>query len=254
LNHCRFEKLRGHRITRLAVLDFGCFEVRNGERVIGIPGFLLQTDRGAWVLVDTGFPPAYATDPGIAERDGLPGFGCLLNHGLQHTLAGQLALFRLTPKDISLTVLSHGHIDHVGGLPDVVHAPIVLTQRERAEPRPSYFGTARPMPWPVAEYIEITETTQLCEGLILIPTPGHTPGHLSLHVTLPENGAMILAADAINRASEPDEGFADAVDPDAARQSAELLMLLREETKGWLIFGHDPAQWPELRKAPYLYT
>jgi N-acyl homoserine lactone hydrolase len=45
------------KITRLYVLDLGLFEVRGGERLIGIPGFLLETDRGANILFDTGFPP-----------------------------------------------------------------------------------------------------------------------------------------------------------------------------------------------------
>ncbi len=47
------------KLARLYVLDLGLFEVRGGERVIGIPGFLLQTDRGANILFDTGFPPDY---------------------------------------------------------------------------------------------------------------------------------------------------------------------------------------------------
>jgi N-acyl homoserine lactone hydrolase len=83
----------------------------------------------------------------------------------------------------------------------------------------------------------------------LIPTPGHTPGHLSAILDLPTSGQVILAADAINRASEPDEGFADAADPAAAQTSAARLLGL----PGLLIYGHDPGQWPTLRKAPAFY-
>ncbi|MGB4909312.1 MAG: N-acyl homoserine lactonase family protein, partial [Tabrizicola sp.] len=57
------------KLSRLFVLDLGIFEVRGGERVIGIPGFLLQTDRGANILFDTGFPPAYLTDPDRPTQD-----------------------------------------------------------------------------------------------------------------------------------------------------------------------------------------
>lgn len=237
------------KLTRLTILDLGRFDVRGGERIIGIPAYLMQTDRGDRILFDTGFPPAYATDPGIATRDGLPRFGRLMDYGPQQTAEGALAALGLTPQDIALTILSHGHIDHVGSLDVFAHAPILMTTRERADPRPSYFGTARPMEWPKADYRLIDRDTPVCEGLTLIPTPGHTAGHLSALLDLPQTGPVILAADAINRATEPAEHFADAEDPKAAKASSDRLLALT----GLLIYGHDPAQWPGLRKAPAFY-
>ena len=244
------DALQGHRVARLTVLDCGLFSVRGGQRIIGIPAFLIDTDRGARILVDGGFPPAYATDPGQAARDdGLPAFGHLIDHTPARSLPGQLALLGLAPDDITLHVLTHGHIDHVGALP-LIRCPLVLTDTERAQPRPLYFGTARPLQWPDVPTRRISGDTCLCDGLTLIPTPGHTPGHLSLRVDLPQ-GCVILAGDAINRASEPAEGFADAMDPVTAAHSAARLMALQTATGASLIWGHDPAQWPTLPKAPH---
>lgn len=236
-------------LERLYILDLGLFEVRGGERVIGIPGYLLQTDRGANILFDTGFPPDYLSDPDRPGKDGLPRFGHLIDFRREQTAEGALALLGLAPADIDLVILSHSHIDHVGSLPLFAHAPIVLTARERAEPAPLYFGQARPMDWPDATYHLIDADTPVCEGLTLIPTPGHTPGHLSALVTLPDGRSVILAADAINRASEPAEHFADADDPAAARASAACLLALAP-LDAVLIYGHEPAQWPLLPKAP----
>lgn len=236
-------------LNRLTILDLGRFEVRGGERIIGIPAYVMETDQGDRILMDTGFPPAYATDPDRPAQDGLPRFGKLLNYGPNQTAESALAALGIAPQDITLTILSHGHIDHVGSLPLFAHAPILMTARERADPRPSYFGTARPMDWPDARYILIDADTPVCHGLTLIPTPGHTPGHLSAILNLPNTGPVTLAADAINRASEPAEHFADAEDPAAAKISADRLLAF----PGLLIYGHDPAQWLTLRKAPAFY-
>lgn len=238
------------KITRLYVLDLGLFEVRGGERLIGIPGFLLETDQGARILFDTGFPPDYLTDPDRPARDGLPAFGRLLDFNANQTATGALAVLGLTPADIDLVILSHGHIDHVGSLPLFAHAPIVMTTIERADPKPSYFGKARPIDWPDTTYHLIDADTPVCNGLTLIPTPGHTPGHLSALVTLPDGRAVILAADAINRISEPDEAFIDAVDPVAAMESFHRLDALAKQSGATVIYGHEPSQWPHLPKAP----
>ncbi len=239
--------LSNHTVKTVTLLDFGTFDVGPGKRRIGIPGFLIQTDLGANILIDTGFPPAYAEGPAAAALDNLGTFGQLCDFTPTNTAQGQLALLHLGPADIDLLILTHSHIDHIGSLP-LFTCPIALTAAERAEPQPLYFGIRRPLDWPDADYRLITRDTEICHGLTLIPTPGHTPGHLSVLITKPH--ALLLAADAINRASEPAEGFPDASDPSTAATSAQRLYALAKLHGAMLIYGHEPSQWPTLPKAP----
>lgn len=232
--------LSDHRLSRLTILDLGIFDVGPGRRLIPIPGYLLETDRGARILVDTGFDPLYAADPDAAEaRDALSAFGRLVDHSATRTLPGQLARLGLAPADITAAVLTHSHIDHVGALP-LLSCPVWLTRAERAEPRPIYWGGRQPLDWPDLPYRTIETETEIARGILLVPTPGHTPGHLSLALRLPGGRAVILAADAINRASEPAEGFADAMDPALAARSAERLFALARQSAAEVVYGHEP--------------
>lgn len=250
------ETLRGHRLTRLTILDFGLFRVHPTDgrpgRDIGIPGFLLETDGGARMLVDTGFPADYATDPkGAVRRDGMEAFGAPLRLGTENLVAGQLAPLGLTSDDIDLTILTHSHIDHIGGIAAVAHRPILLSAVERAAPRPLWFGDAAAPDWPTTDYYRTRGVTDLCHGIRLIPTPGHTAGHLSLLLDLPDAGPVILTGDALNRASEPAEGYPGVWDTGLAAESGAMLLALARDTGARLVYGHDPAQWPTLPKAPH---
>ena len=232
--------LRRDRVAALQPLNLGRFDVGPGKRLIPITGWLITTDQGRRILLDTGFPPPYATDErAMARADGLDSFGRLVDFGAQHTVLGALGLQGLTAADISHVILSHSHFDHVGGLGCFPGAGIILSAAEHALPKPLYFGKARPMDWPVADYTVITKATDICRGLRLYPTPGHTAGHLSALVRVPGQ-VTLLAIDAINRHSEPSEGYPDAADPVVAKRSGRMLHRLARRYRARLIPGHEP--------------
>lgn len=105
------------RLVSLHVLDYGLFRVHANDRIIGICGYLIRTDAGENVLVDTGFPAKYATDPDAATaEDRLYEFGKVLHCTPENLPGAQLARAGLRPDQIDLHILTHSHIDHVGGL------------------------------------------------------------------------------------------------------------------------------------------
>lgn len=246
--------LKGRPVS-LHVLDYGLFKVHANGRVIGICGFLIQTDAGESVLVDTGFPKKYAEDKAAAaEQDKLYEFGEVLECELDNMPAAQLALAGVNPDQIDLHLLTHTHIDHVGGLGDFPQAPILVSGEERRLPRPLYWGDIRPLEWPDQEYLVIEDDVEVGPGFHVLIAPGHAPGQLAIVLELPETGTVLLTSDAISRPAEIDEKFAGSWDEAKAIASAARLMRLAGETNAFVIYGHSPEQWPELIKSPEAYT
>lgn len=240
---------------RLAVLDYGLFEVHSGPRTIGICGFALQTDAGEVVLIDTGFPEKYTRDAQAATlEDGLDSFGRVVQISPDNTPEAQLAKLGLTISDVTLMIQSHTHIDHVGhmdGFPDV---PILIAAAERALPRPLYWSGKQAMEWPERAFHLVTEDIALGDGFEVLLCPGHAPGQLAFMVNLPQSGWILLTSDAISRPSEIEEGFAGSWDVPLAAHHGDRLMGLARDRGAKVIFGHCPQQWPNLPKAPDWFT
>ena len=236
---------------RLAVLDYGLFEVHAGPRTIGICGFVVETDADEVVLIDTGFPPKYAKDAEAATaEDDLGSFGRVLSVTADNLPGPQLAKLGLTKADVTLMIQSHTHIDHVGDMAGYPQAPILISAAERALPRPLYWSGKQAMEWPEAEYRLVTEDCQIGPGFEVLLCPGHAPGQLAFMVRLPQTGWVLLTSDAISRASEIDEKFAGSWDETQAIFHGDRLMALAKEREALVIYGHDPDQWPGLKKAP----
>lgn len=237
--------------AELYVLDYGLFRVHANGRIIGICGFLIRTDAGENILVDTGFPAKYARDKEAAtQEDRLFEFGEVVKCGPENLPAAQLSRIGLGTDDITLHIVTHSHIDHVGGLHDFPGAPILISATERALPRPLYWGQVQPLEWPDQDYLLVDGDLDLGPGLRVLSVPGHAPGQLALWVDLAETGPVLLTSDAISRPAEIDEKFAGSWDEPAAIASAERLMQLADERDAFVIYGHSPEQWSELRKAP----
>jgi len=245
--------LKGKPVS-LHVLDYGLFKVHANGRVIGICGFLIRTDAGESILVDTGFPKKYADDKVAATKeDRLYEFGEVLECEMANMPVHQLSLAGIKPDQIDLHILTHTHIDHVGGLSDFPQAPILVSAAERRLAKPLYWGKVQPLEWPDQDYLVIDGDVEIGPRFRVLNVPGHAPGQLALMLELPKTGPVLLTSDAISRPAEIEENFAGSWDEPKAIASGERLMKLAEETDAFVIYGHSPEQWPTLKKSPDAY-
>jgi N-acyl homoserine lactone hydrolase len=130
--------------------------------------------------------------------------------------ASQLSRLGYAAADVSMVVLSHLHTDHVGGLAAFDHADVIVTRLEW-ERATGLRGAARgylPQHWPPGLRPRLVDFAPAAIGpfpsscrlldndeLILVPIPGHTPGHAGLLVR--EQGRrFLLIGDAAHSAAD----------------------------------------------------
>lgn len=169
------------------------------------------------VLFDTGQDRASVTDDSYFPS-GLTGLVydrlARFHIGEEETLTAQLATLGYEPSDVDTAILSHLHEDHMGGLRELKDADLMVSATEWAElsklaPEPRGFlrkhiqipglkwqqialdSTNDPTLAPFTNALDV-----MGDGsLVLLPTPGHTPGSMALLVRRGSGSPLLLVGD-----------------------------------------------------------
>ncbi len=250
----------------LYLLDCGSAEVdsgvaitltRMGEKVLSpFTACLIETDEGP-VLVDTGVNPEGVEDPIAAAGELARTLHLHLSE--QHDIRVQLRELGVAPRDVRYVVMSHLHWDHAGGCRFFPGSTFVV---QRAEYRFSLYPDNFCRSAYVRHLFEGMLNLRLLEGdaevvpgVWVLPTPGHTPGHQSVIVSLPETGTVILARDAIPSLANIELDVPQAFSWSAATavESMHRLVYLAKREKALLLPGHEPDCWKSMRRSPEGY-
>ncbi len=251
-------------VDRLYVLDCGdgiaLDESRwtpgfNVAKTVGFPGhcYLIHHAQG-WFLWDTGIDDAVALLPNheLVYHEWGPGTGPIWRKPV--TLAAQLEEIHVKPSDIKLMAVSHSHPDHAGNI-EMFPNTLMLVQRveyEWAGTRQDTvaFNKKHPVTLIDGDYDVFGDGS-----LVLLSTPGHTPGHQSLLVRLPKTGPVILSGDAAHfqisfeRRYVPSNNWSEK----ASLQSMDKIeaIIAKEHAQLWI--NHDQPQSDAQKKLPAYY-
>ena len=219
------------------------------ERNLPYVCYLVQSGDGTTILIDSGLPGNAQPPPGIPMPT------------MEQDVLEQLAQLGLHAGDIDLLICTHFDGDHSGHHAAFTNAELIVQRQHYELARsgfPRFASTRSQWDDPSLHYRLIDGDTQLIQGLDLIETSGHVPGHQSVLVRLPETGPVLLTIDAVpvQRAFTPErEAGPGDMDEEMLRVSTrKLLALSQREQVQLTIFGHDGDQWRTLKKAPDFYS
>jgi N-acyl homoserine lactone hydrolase len=202
-----------------------------------------------WLLWDTGVTDAIAAMPdGQAPADPR-----MTRWKRPKTLASQLEQLGVKPSDIKFLAISHTHPDHVGNVEMFPQARLLVQKAEYEWPNPLGVGRFKPE-HPVTK-LEGDYDVFGDGSVMLIATPGHTPGHQSLLVKLRKTGAIVLTGDAVHFKDNWDNRRVPSgnTDKDKTVTSMERIASTLAKEKAQLWINHDKAQRDGLKMAPDYY-
>jgi N-acyl homoserine lactone hydrolase len=221
--------------------------------------------RDGLVLFDTGQDRASVTDPGY-----FPGgpTGLVYSRlarfdvGPDDTFRAGLARLGHRPDDVHTAVVSHLHQDHIGGLPELAGARSIAVSRQEwdtlQQPLPEARGLLRShielpgLRWNHIEFEPLADPAlaPFTDGhdifgdgsLVLLPTPGHTPGSLSLLVRRPDHAPLLLVGDLTYDVDLLSAGHLPGVGAKRAlRRTSDRVNALRRTHPGMVVLpAHDP--------------
>jgi N-acyl homoserine lactone hydrolase len=245
---------------------------RTWTRPLPINAYVIEHERGL-VLFDTGQDRASVTDPHYFPRGPLGRIYSRLARfeiGEADTLSRQLAAAGFDIADVTTVILSHLHQDHIGGLPELGHAEIRLSAEEFADvsrPAPEMRGLLRkhielpglrwtPIKLSALDGDELapfsTGHDVLGDGsLVILPTPGHTPGSISLLVRRPGFAPLLLVGDLTYDIERMEHGDVPGSgnQPRMHRSSEQVLELRQRMPELVILAAHDPSAAGRLHAA-----
>ena len=210
--------------------------------------YLIKHAQG-WLIWDTGVTDAVAAMPnGLAPADPRA-----THWRKPKTLVSELEQVGVKPADVKFMAVSHTHPDHIGNVELFPQAMLYVQKAEYDSP-----GANNAPRFKAEHPVTKLEGDRDVFGdgsVTIISTPGHTPGHQSLLVKLPQTGAVLLSGDAVHFKGNweirgvPVNNFSKEQTLASMQKISDLLA--KEKAQLWI--NHDKAQRDTLKMAPAFY-
>ena len=247
--------------VRLYVFDCGVLKIADPMPLFGLrkdevgatdladAAYLIVHPRGT-LLWEAGLVPD-ANIGGPTARPGAPA----------RRLKDMMAEVGYRPSDVTYLAMSHGHGDHTANANDFVGSTWLVNKAEHD----AMFQEKVPRFYTAATYSALKGATpRFIDGdhdvfgdgsVVIKQTPGHTPGHQVLFVTMKKTGTIALTGDLYHYPEEvglkvvaPAQG-----DQEITLRSRDAVDAYLKRTKGVMWITHDLLGFAKLKKSPEFY-
>jgi len=251
---------------------FDCGRLKSGNPAPLVERGVTTTDMSVAAYLIVHPSGTLLWDTGVIPDDLIEsGTTTLFRATTSKTLKGQLAEIGYKPSDITFLALSHYHYDHSANGNAFAKATWLVQKPERDLMFSGALGPSSPnSPSPeevMTRFASLRDSrTTLIEGdhdvfgdgsVLIVSTPGHTPGHQSLLVSLRKTGPVLLSGDLYHYPAERElkdfTPFAALGDPAAETASKAKVEGLLKERHAALWIQHDLIANAKLKKSPEFY-
>ena len=199
-----------------------------------------------YMLWDTGLP-ASALTPSPAQGP--------FSQRLNVRIVDQLARIGVRPEQVGFVGISHSHGDHTGQAVDFPQATLLMGPADYETLSKAPDAQARIGPWlsGAAKFVPVPRDRDVFgDGrVVMLATPGHTPGHKALLVDLP-GGAVLLTGDLYHFSQQVANSGVPSFNTDRADTLASFdrFRAIARSRRAKVIIQHEPADVGKLPAFP----
>jgi N-acyl homoserine lactone hydrolase len=176
------------------------------------------------------------------------------------SLVDLLAQINVKPEQIKYVGISHYHADHTGQVGSFPKATLLIGKGDWdaiSSPKPIFGVNFAPFEYWTkgegkVEQVPLDKDVFGDGSVIMLYTPGHTPGHHCLLVKLPQMGPVVLSGDLMHFRENYDTNGVPAFNTDRAQTLASLerVKKIAANFKATVIIQHDARDLDKLPAFP----
>jgi glyoxylase-like metal-dependent hydrolase (beta-lactamase superfamily II) len=218
---------------REKTLTDSCYLIRNGNR---------------YLLWDTGL--------GRELIGRSPGGEGPFRMSMRTSIRDQLQRIGVRPEQVNFVGISHYHGDHIGQAADFPAATLLIGSEDWEAIRGREDSAARFQPWITGggkvQPLQRDHDVFGDGSVIMIDTPGHTPGHHALLVRLPQMGPVLLTGDLYHFHENMTNGGVPSFNTDRSDTLASFdrFQQIARSLGATIIIQHEPADVSKLPAFP----